>query len=77
MVSTNIFFKNDDDLYELNISKAIQYIKVIQKIKKIDEQIINERKLNKKNLEKVERKIEIKIKINFKNNVTKKGILWL
>ncbi len=46
---TNIFFKNDDDLYELNISKAIQYIKVIQKIKKIDEQIINERKLNKKN----------------------------
>jgi len=23
MVSTNNFFKNDDDLYELNISKAI------------------------------------------------------
>jgi len=47
-VSDKLLYKNENDLYELNIQKAMVYIKVIQKRKQIDEQIINERKLKKK-----------------------------
>ena len=64
IVSNKLFCQNEDDLYELNISKAIEYIKLIQKRKQIDKQIINGKKLNNKNtkFEKKERKIEIKTK---------------
>ena len=74
MLSDQLFSKNDDGLYELNIRNAIEHIRLMQKRKQIDEQMINERKFNKENkkFEKEERRREIKNKINIQQFLNKK-----
>lgn len=74
MVSEQLFSKNDDGLYELNIPNAIEHIRVMQKKKEITDKISNEKKMNKMNkkLEKEQLKNEEKNKIKWQKFLNKK-----
>jgi len=74
MASNELFYKNDDGLFQLNIPKAIEHIRVMQKRKQIDEQILNEKQMNKENKipEKEEKKIEIQKENKFQEFLNKK-----
>ena len=79
MVSDQLFFKNDDGLYELNVPNALEHIKVMQKRKLIDDKILNEKKMNKlnKKMEKEKKKNEIKNKKKFHKLLNRKRLAEL
>ena len=58
MLSDQLFFRNEEGLYVLNITNAINHVRVMQKRKLIDEEIL---KRKAKKLEKREKKKQLKI----------------